>query len=621
MVKPNAFQPATIDAPLQLPNVSFGNRELIQLNLKRRLDFVKAPELFFPWWRRCTVKTLIVTDGGLNFGEGDFGLSTFVRVLKNEAPSRIKFDLTLAHINNVTDAQMLAAEPGIASRIKSFRFDNAAHFTADMYDQIWLFGIATSYADMPGRGTFLDAAEVNNIHGHMQRGGGVFATGDHGFLGQALCGALPRVRGMRYWGDFPSADNNQNQVSMTGPRRNDSNQEGHDAGTSFSDQSDDVPQPLDLLLYSSAAGFLRNARYPHPLMCGRMGRINVFPDHPHEGECRVPPNVTQSFGGADEYPIDGGGTRILPEVVAWGRVPAGNTTRSTGPNPMKIPTIAQAFGVVCAYDGHRAGGKGRVVCDSTWHHFVNVNLIGVLEGGTFDEFPPNAGEDASKHDGFLSSPSGRAALSKIKNYYTNVGVWMSPPAKHDCFHRLTWWEVIFSDRLIEATLTSPDIALNRIPPYTLMHIGIHARDVFARRAGQCQTLEWLIDWLRQFIEVVWLDPWDPITRVHLEKGDPPLPTVDPMPMVDIALGAALVSLRQKFPFPPEKISDKHDQVALKAITEGARYGIDLGAKLTLEQCQSFSHRFANPKPAAGAWGMRQKSAAAGAKRGKTGQVD
>ena len=576
-----------IDAALPFSDISPGNRELIELNLKRRLDFVRTPELFYPWWRRCTVKTLIVTDGSLNFGEGDFGLSTFVRTLKNEAPSRVRFELTLAHIRNVSDPEMLVSETGIANRIKSFRFDNVSHFTADMYDQIWLFGIETSYAGMTGRGTFLAPAEMAAVHAHMQRGGGVFATGDHGFLGQALSGGLPRIRGMRYWGDFPSSDNNQNQVSMTGPRRNDSNQEGHDAGTSFSDQSDDIPQPLDLLLYSSYAGFLRNARYPHPLMCGRMGRIDVFPDHPHEGECRVPPDVTQMFGGADEYPADSGGTRIVPEVVARGRVHAGNTTRSTGPNGMKVPTVAQTFGVVSAYDGHRASSKGRVVCDSTWHHFINVNLIGVLEGGLFDEFSA-AGEHVSKHDGFLSTASGLATLSKIKNYYTNIGVWMSPPEKHACFHRLTWWEVVFSDRLIEATITSPDIPLERIPASTLMHIGIHARDVFARRAGQCQTLEWLIDWSRQFIEVAWLDPWDPITRVQLEKADPPLPAVDPMPVVDVALGAALVSMRQQFPFPPAKISDRHDGDALKAITKGAAYGIDLAAKLTLDQCKSFS---------------------------------
>lgn len=564
-----------------------GNRALLQINLKRRLDFVRTPELFYPWWRRCTVKVLIVTDGDLNFGEGDFGLSTFVRVLKNEAPARVRFEITLAHIRSVGNARMLISEPGIARRIESFRFDNASHFTAEMYDQLWLFGIETSYAGMPGRGTSLAPAEIGAVHAHMQRGGGVFATGDHGFLGQALSGSLPRVRGMRHWGDFPSSDNNLNQVSMTGPRRNDSNQEGHDAGSSFSDQSDDVPQPLDLLLYSSYAGFLRSARYPHPVMCGRTGRIDVFPDHPHEGECRLPPDLGLAFGGAPEYPDDAGGTRVAPEVVAWGRVRAGNTTRSTGPNGMKAPTVAQTFGVVCAYDGHRAGGRGRVVCDSTWHHFVNVNLIGVLEGGVFDEFD-STGEDPSKHNGFLGSTAGRAALDKIKNYYTNVGVWIAPPASHECFHRLAWWEVVFSERLIEATLTSPDIALDRIPASTLMHIGIHARDVFGRRAGQCQTLQWLIDWIRRYVEVVWLDPWDPVTRVQLEKGDPPLPAVDPMPMVDVALGAALVAMRQQFPFAPDKITERHDQAAAKAIAKGAQYGIELGAKLTLEQCQSFS---------------------------------
>lgn len=576
-----------------LADASLATRELIALNQRRRLEFQKTPELFYPWWRRCTVKVLLVADGSLDFGEGDFGLSTFVRTLKNEAPSRVRFELTLAHISNVSDARMLSAESGVANRIKSFRFDNAAHFNKDMYDQVWLFGIETNYPAVSGRGPGLAAAELNEIHAHMQRGGGVFATGDHGFLGNALCGAIPRVRNMRYWGDFPSANNDQNQVSMTGPRRNDTNQAGHDVPDSFSDQSDDVPQPLDLLLYSTYAGFLRNARYPHPVMCGRMGRINVFPDHPHEGECRVPPDLTQSFGGAEEYPLDGGGTRIRPEVIARGRVPAGNTTRTTGPNGMKTPTIGHTIGTVSAYDGHRVS-KGRVVCDSTWHHFVNVNLIGVLEGGIFDEFD-TAGEHTSKHDGFLSSVAGVSALAKIKNYYTNVGVWISPPARHDCFNLHAWWEVSFTDRLIEATLTGPDIPLERIPASTLMQIGIHARDVFAKRASQCQTTEWLIDFAREFIEVAWIDPWDPVTQIRLEKGDPPLPLTDPMPVVDVALGAALVAMRQAIPVPPDKVTARHDIDAMKAVRAGAQYGAQLAGKQLAEQGRAFTTVLKNIK--------------------------
>jgi hypothetical protein len=226
-----------------------------------------------------------------------------------------------------------------------------------------------------------------------------------------------------------------------------------------------------------------------------------------------------------------------------------------------------------------------VVCDSTWHHFVNVNLIGIL-----DEFAV-PGESLTKLDGFLSTPSGLAALNKIKNYYTNIGIWISPPTKHSCFHRLTWWEIVYAERLVEATLTSPDIPLERIPAATLMHIGIHARDVFGRRAGQCQSLQWLIDWTRQYIEVSWLDPWDPTTSTRLEKGELPLPVIDPMPVVDIVLGAALVALRQQFPQAPVKLSEREDEVALKAIGKGAQFGVELASQLVLEQTKSFPGLF------------------------------
>jgi hypothetical protein len=565
--------------------LSISNLALIDANRKRRLDFLDRPELIYPWWRRCIVKVLLVTDGSLNFGEGDFGLSTFVRVLKNDAPSRVRFELTLAHIRNVSDAEMLSAEPGIARRIKEFRFDNASHFTAEMYDQIWLFGIETTYSGMPGRGTFLADAEIAAIHAHMQRGGGVFATGDHGFLGRALCGGLPRVRNMRHWGDFPNSNNATNEVRMTGPRRNDTNQIGHDPGSQFSDQSDDVPQTLDLVLYSTFFIVLRAARYPHPVLCGRTGRIDVLPDHPHEGECRVPDDVTLEFGGADEYPVDVNGTRIEPEVIAFSHVPSGNNARGS-----KQGTAAHTFGAISAYDGHRAEGKGRVVCDATWHHFVNVNLIGVLEGGVFDEFD-QPGEDPTKHDGFLSTADGLAALNKIKNYYTNIGVWISPPARHGCFNAFAWWELVFVDRIMEAALVSPEIPLERIPVSTLMYIGIHARDAFGRRASHCQTIEWLIDWIKDWklIEVGWVDPWDPITRLRLAKDEEgPLPTLDPMPLVDVAIGAALVAIRQQFPRPPDKIDERLQRAALESARKGATYGMQLAKKLAAEQSQVFA---------------------------------
>lgn len=70
MATKNNFQSSQFVNQLNFIDIDVNNRELIELNLKRRLDFKLKPELFYPWWRRCAVKVLLVTDGGLNFGEG-----------------------------------------------------------------------------------------------------------------------------------------------------------------------------------------------------------------------------------------------------------------------------------------------------------------------------------------------------------------------------------------------------------------------------------------------------------------------------------------------------------------------------------------------------------------------
>jgi hypothetical protein len=132
---------------------------------------------------------------------------------------------------------------------------------------------------------------------------------------------------------------------------------------------------------------------------------------------------------------------------------------------------------------------------------------------------------------------------------------------------------------MEAALTSPEVALERIPASTLLHIGIHARDTFGRRASQCQTIEWLVDWIidLDLIEVAWIDPWNPITRFNPDvEFEPPLPIVDLLPLVDVALVAI------------EKFSERQDAAAMKAVQEGARFGITLARRLVLEQYEEFA---------------------------------
>ena len=195
-----------------------GNEHLFN-QLKERSELFKlAPEKIYHWWRRpCKVKLLLLTDG-LDFGPGDFGLSTFVSILANDGRAYVDFDITIAHRGPIV------GNPGVTvtRSIPNFRFNNASHFTDAMYDQVWLFGSS---------GVGLVTAELTILSAFMNNGGGVFATGDHGSLGESLCGSITRVRSMRRW------NNASGEVGMGDARRNDTNRPGHDALYSVPDKS------------------------------------------------------------------------------------------------------------------------------------------------------------------------------------------------------------------------------------------------------------------------------------------------------------------------------------------------------------------------------------------------
>ena len=290
-----------------ISSLSISAEKLIRDIRLRDETFYRDPAAIYSWWWVCPVNVLIVADGPLTFGMDDFGLRTFVNTLLDDNPTYARFNITLAHLrSNATGEDIMAGSSKIARSINDFRFDEDDHFTPDKYDQIWLFGFETAYTfpkDYKSRAENrlaggkryplerLGDEELRRISAHMKREGGVFATGDHAKLGKALCGSVNRVRGMRHWDSFPSGAQPVDQVSMVGPLRNDTNQIGHHAGSQFSDQSDDVPQIVDVKRYRSRLNLFQNARYPHPVLCGRTGVIDVLPDHPHEGECIGKPDI------------------------------------------------------------------------------------------------------------------------------------------------------------------------------------------------------------------------------------------------------------------------------------------------------------------------------------------
>lgn len=244
----------------------------------------------------------------------------------------------------------------------------------DNFDQVWLFGSS---------GAALEAAEITKLTDFMNAGrGGVFATGDHETLGLGLCGSIPRVRGMREWSAVPMSVERIDTVTHPGT----------DGAYRFTDQGDRFPQRIHPVFVGSGSTWA-----PHPLL--RAARtIDVLPDHAHESVC---------YGGADTRQTADFPAGLRPEVVAWS-VSAGRYLDDVD----KPPTTPKLFGAVSAYDGHLAG-QGRIVCDATWHHFVNVNLLGLQDPpGTFtDDF------------------------NQIAAYYRNILDWLTPPQRRWC----RWW--------------------------------------------------------------------------------------------------------------------------------------------------------------------------------------
>jgi hypothetical protein len=366
------------------------------------IDFRRAVigldlSLFDKLFRECTPRILVVTDG-LNYDAGQgFGLTQFVATLRG------------AQVHGMTPIVTTASRyTSAGADINGFDFTHAGHGLAiGRYDVVFLFGVNTEGAgDLP-------ALEVEAIAQFMQDGGGVFATGDHETLGAALCSAIPRVRGMRKW----VAADQPPHVSNT--RRHSTNLSGSDETEEFDDQSDRTPQRLYVNYRTVAGGTASIDRLAHPLMqmVGRRRVLEVFPDHPHEGECVLPATLQGDFplAGAmrPEWPADAAGVRVAPEMVA-SSVSHGDGF-PTGPTGPKVGLEPKLFGAVAAYDGHR-GGVGRVATDATWHHFININLDGTGSGLT----------------GLTLFGADTDALSRIRQYFVNLATWLMPRKVRRC---------------------------------------------------------------------------------------------------------------------------------------------------------------------------------------------
>jgi hypothetical protein len=506
---------------------------------------VELPDIKVKWPIRygpAQVKILIVMDGGSYNTTDSFGLGIMLKDAFDAAhpdhPDYARFAFTKAHRTTFPPATKAADEAaaGITPNFSAFTFSDAS---LAGFHEVWLFGVSTA-------APYIVGTELDAITRFMNNGGGVLAMGDHEDLGLGLCGNIPRVKSMRKWwynaGRPPGEPKAPDSTDLT---RNDTVQFVGGADPGFGGQSDSVAQPVypNYRYGQNWWNPRRWFRYPHPVLCGPRGVITVFPDHAHEGDCIVPPVLDPA-----QYP---GG--VAPEVIANGRNVVG---REKGGFVISDP---RPFGLLGAYDGHLpAANVGRIVVDSTWHHWFNINLLGL-------DAPSIAAQSTQYRD--------------ILAYFRNVAVWLAPQERQNRMRLTGQLIFLFTPSMIETTLTISEFNVEKF-----IWWGIEARDALGRLAPKCQANAWFIDLFAPFLPAI-------AKRFPIDPEKQPMP--DPWQayvedyVFTTALGGAVAAMAIAARKSNYLEGDALIESADKIMAEGIRVGIEHAHKQLQAQTEEF----------------------------------
>lgn len=519
--------------------------------LRSKPEFLK--ELMPRWWwfDPCEVNVLIVTDSFLHFGLNDFGLSEFItsfNKLEQQRLLNIRYKVTLAHRQDPAFTSsgidpMLNSSSFITQRITNFDFENSVNLA--LFDQVWIFSTGNGASSLSDN-------ELNVITNYMNNGGGLFATGDHGSLGSAMCSQIPRVKDMRYWTDFGA-----NEVGMTQPRRNDTNRPsaGQVVSNLFNNQADDIPQNIAVRTFG--------AGHPHPLLSistskRASGIIDIMPDHPHEGECK------QEIVFSVVNPVTNVSHQISSQVIATSFVLSGSTASG------KLPTEPHCFPSIAVFDG-RSANVGRIVVDSTWHHFVNINLNGV--GG---------GVGLTDND-----------FEVVQQYFMNIATWMTRKKSMLCWRKWIWINLLKNSQLIEASLNEPKQKITDIKTEDLFSIGMLAKEIISSAITPVFAEEFMLDMIENILPSLskYLNVWD----INFKNKHNYI--INYEYIVGVLIGAGFVSLRDKISdeIDNNKFNEKTFEQISKYFDDGVSYGLIVASTILTKNIEALNRNILNIK--------------------------
>lgn len=523
------------------------------------------------------IKILIVADGNIRFFDDNgrrFGLTELINnsLLPGALPCE-KLVIVKAH----------RLETEIAD-VRGFKFDVIPKPPHDRplsyYHQIWLFGYEGEYVkNDPSNPNphALSPSEQRALANFMNKGGGVFATGDHEDLGAALCGKVPRVRSMRKWFYVGRKPPEQAPGRNDGTRI-DTLREGLDAGFDVRDQEDAVPQEIRPRLVKD--GIKSTAHY---LLSKGDFFIEVLPDHMHEGDCVLP---TQSQlkakipyvndGPKDEYPkLPNTDTRLSPEIVAIATSAGGYLF-----DQVELPPVEpRCYNIIVAYKGqciewvNKKGDTvhlGNVVADASFHHFLDINLKGLPSGDVNHRGFHDA--NGNPTDDYLA----------FKQYYTNIRRWLCPQPVKDHYYMNLLLTLRYLSPLIEEIRAAPNPDWQEV-----LTAGIFTQNAITHQLSQAEATQCALAVARlnspelQSLVAGIIDPWHPSS-----------PSLRPLKLIfhfglmsKILLGGAMLNLAQNL---SPNISEArreldqwnpYEERLRKVVGDGAQLGLKAFATL------------------------------------------
>lgn len=223
------------------------------------------------------------------------------------------------------------------------------------YDELWLFAL-----DVGGGLSEKDSQGINRFH---QQGGGILSTRDHQDMGISMC-SLDNIGRFHYF-NTQQPDPDDSRCCRDDLATTYISWPNYHSGNNGDYQIIKAIEPIHELL-----------KNPH----SPTGVIQFFPAHPHEGGVGVP------SGDRDA------------RVIAIG----------------KSKVTDRTFNLAVVKDYSSNSSTGRVVAQSTFHHFVDYNWDIAKGCPSFVDEPPG--------NTMQQSPE---ALADIHAYVRNLAVWLA----------------------------------------------------------------------------------------------------------------------------------------------------------------------------------------------------